>query len=179
MIIEEVENTQTTQVDPQILNFLDYVVLMLSQARSAEELDLIMDDFMSDDIIEVIHNNKELFSVLSVVWLDTIERICMRGEDHNFSLKILWLPIIFKQFDWRIEDKNRLRDLHTEATKNASEAETLYPYLILLFIEGIYLDTDKALANFEKQVRSIAKTEEDNENLDQLISDIMSLGWSH
>ena len=179
MIIEEVENTQNTQVDSQILNFLDYVVLMLSQARSVDELDLIMDDFMSDDIIEVIHNNKELFSVLSVVWLDTFERVCMRGEEHNFSLKILWLPIIFKQFGWRIEDRNRLRDLHTDAVQNATDAESLYPYLVLLFVEGIYLDIDNALANFEKRVRNIAKTDEDNENLDQLISDIMSLGWSH
>jgi len=179
MIIEDIEKQQTSQAESQILNFLDYTVLMLSQASTVDEIDLLMDDFLSDDIMEIMQENKELFSVLSVVWLDTFERVCMRDEENNFSLKTLWLPVMFKNLGWHIEDQERLKSLHETARRNANESKDLFPFLVQLFVDGIYQNSDVALANFEEQVRKIADSEEDNANLDQLICDIMSLGWGH
>ncbi|MDH3326107.1 MAG: hypothetical protein OEM38_05240 [Gammaproteobacteria bacterium] len=177
MIIENTQVEPKQETDERILNFLDYIVLMLSQANTVDELDLIMDDFSSNDILLIMEEHKQLFGVLSVICLDTFERICVKDDENNFSLKTLHLPIIFKRMGWKIESEARLADLHQISLKRSEESTILYPNLVLLFIEGLILPTNQALNNFEERVEGLLNSEEDESNINQLITDIASIGW--
>ena len=178
MIIDEIKTVESPKVDERILNFLDYTVLMLSQVNTVEEIDMIMDDFLSKDIISIMEENKELFSSLSVIWLDTFERVCLKEEQNNFSLKILNLPIMFKNLEWKIEDQDKLHHIHEQAIAQTKNKDSLCPHLSLLFIEGLIFSSNIALNNFEIRAKEIASSQEEIEGIDSIISDILSLGWT-
>lgn len=164
-------------VDEKILSFLDYIVLMLSQASSVEEIDMIMDDFISDDVMKIMSDNRQLFSILSVIWLEAFERVCLNDRENNFSLNILHLPVIFKKLNWHIEDREKLARIQESCLEKSEESTKLYPNLILLFAEGLIYSTEKALTNFENRVEGLINTTEDEIGITQLIRDIISLGW--
>jgi len=181
MIIEyEIENvveTEELKLDERTSNFFDYIVLLLSQATSVEDLDLIMDDFMSADFMTIMESNKPLFSMLPVIWLDTFERICLIENANDFSLKTLWLPIMFKNLGWRIECHEKLNELHEAALINSEQSTILYPNLVLLFIEGLIFPPNIALSKFKERIIGLLNTLDDQSSIDSLISDIVSLGW--
>ncbi len=181
MITNEIENEQTASeavsFDENILNFLDYTVLLLSQANSANEVDILMDDFLSDDFIDLLVENKQLFSILGVVWMETFNRVFIAGNESSFSLKTLWIPVLFHKLDWTLEDKAALSDLHTLCLKKANNEPNVYNYLVLLFVEGMFSSLEFAFQNFTKNVTSLATTDEDKDNLKNLFDDIASLGW--
>ena len=179
MITQEIEQQETQAVtyDENILNFIDYTVLLLVQVKTANDIDTIMDDFLSDDFIDLLVENKQLFSILSVVWMDAFKRVFINSEETSFSLKTLWIPVIFQKLGWTIEDKQSLSEIHTVCLKRANNDKSLYNYLVLLFVEGIFSSLDFAFDNFRKNVESIASSEEDTKNIDVLFDDIASLGW--
>ncbi len=177
MITENTKTKPAVQYDERILNFLDYIILLLSQANTVEEIDLIMDDFLSNDIVEILSENSELFSALPVVWLETFERVCMQKGETSFSLKTLYLPIMFKKLGWKIEDSEKLDRIHHFARKNVDQATILHPSLVLLFIEGLFLSPQTALSNFKENTERLNKTAEDEENINSILNDIKSLGW--
>jgi len=179
MIIDKIEPQKTESVtyDENILNFIDYTVLFLVQAQSAEDVDIIMDDFLSDDFIDIMVENKKLFSILAVVWMDLFKRVFISGNESSFSLKVLWIPVIFQKLGWTIEDKASLSEIHTTCLKKANKDDSLYNYLVLLFVEGIFSSLEFASDNFRKNARSIATSDEDIEKVEKLFEDIASLGW--
>lgn len=179
MIIESTIETEKEQLDDRTLNFLDYIVLLLSQASSVEELDLVMDDFLSDDFMTIMESNKPLFSMLPIIWLDTFERVCFQENENNFSLKILWLPIMFNKLGWKIESQDKINTLHEAALVKSEQSTALYPNLVLLFIEGLIFPSNIALNKFEERAKRLLNTEEDETNVDALISDVISLGWEY
>jgi len=182
MIIEnttEVTESESAklQVDEKILNFLDYIVLMLSQTNTVDEIDLIMDDFLSNDIFEVMEENRDQFSILSVIWLDAFERVCMKENENNFSLKMLWLPIMFNKLGWRIENQAKLDELRQRALTQTESSKVLYPNLALFFIEGLIFPEKQAMDNFKDRVQKLSNSEDDKLSINQLLEDIATLGW--
>jgi len=184
MIIEHVENieekvreTASALNEEKLLKFLDYFVLMLSQANTVEDIDLIMDDFLSEDVIHIIQENSELFNILSIIWIDTFDRICMKPGESNFSLKVLWLPILYKRFNWSLNDVDVFNTLHSKAESDVENSDSLCPYLNLLFVEGFTKSTEKALTNFKEKTEVLIQDKSEKENIESIISDVKSIGW--
>jgi len=137
----------------------------------------LMDDFLSDDFIDLLVKNKQLFGILGIVWMNTFSRVFINGNESNFSLKTLWIPVLFHKLAWTLEDKSSLSDLHTLCVKKSSDETSVYNYLVLLFVEGMHSSLEFAFQNFMKNVTSLAVTDEDKNNLNNLFDDIASLGW--
>jgi len=160
-----------------LMNFLDYTVLMLSQVNTVDDMDLIMDDFMAEDVMQTFRENSELFSILSIIWLNTFERVLVNSDETAFPLKVLKIPVLFREFHWTVEDKKLLSTIHTECLLKTLDSDFLYHMLTLLFIEGIALSEEEALANFRENVKKIVRSEEDELVVQNMMNDIQSLGW--
>lgn len=173
----ELEKPQTRSYDENILNFLDYTILLLSQANTADDVDIVMDDFVSDDFYNLLNENKELFNILAPVWVDVFDRVFVSGNESSFSLKALRIPVLIKEFDWVIENASNLSNLHTKCLNKIEKDESLYNYLTLLFVEGIYFSLESAFDNFKIHANSLASSQSDIDDIQDLCDDISSLGW--
>ena len=81
----------TTSLNDQeraLFNFLDHTVLLITQASNAQEIDLLMDDFMSDDVLKLLENNADFFGILNAVWLSTFKRIFIDQRSDSFPCVI-------------------------------------------------------------------------------------------
>jgi len=179
MMTNEIEREEslTSEAEKEILNFLDFAVLMLSQVNNAEDVDIIMDDFLSDEMYNVLNNNQALFSVLSIVWVNTFNRVFVEREEISFPIKLLRIPVLFDKFNWKIEDQAMLSSIHSKCLLKVIEENTLTNLFILLFIEGIFYSQEMALGNFKGNVKKIAKTDDDKMIVNELIENLETLGW--
>ena len=179
MMTTQIEQTPKEHVsyEENILNFLEYTILLLSQVSSADEADIIMDDFLSDDFIDILVENKELFSILGIVWLDVFKRVFIFSNESSFSLKTLWIPVLFHKLDWSIEHNATLIELHSACENKIKDDNSLYNHLVLLFIEGMYFSLEQGIDNFKSSVKNLATSDEDIESINRLFDDLASLGW--
>ncbi len=164
--------------DENILSFLDYTVLILSQANSANDVDIIMDDFLSDDFIDILSNDRDLFGMLAPIWMDVFSRVFVTSDETSFSLKSLWIPVLINKLNWTIENKSTVSDLHKFCLEKVKKESSLYNYLSLLFVEGVLFTPDSAFNNFKLHTESLIKSQNDANELSRLHNDIISLGWT-
>jgi len=167
----------TPTVNEELLNFLDYTVLLLSQANTVDEIDLIMDDFMSEDIIHVFSENNLIFNIIPIVWLNTYKRVVHENGNHDFPLKLLWLPVLFKNLDWQIYDNNDLQSIYGEALSKLEEDLSLFNMLNILFLEGLLGKFSNAYSNFNRMCSKLSLTDQENLDLENIKTDIRALGW--
>lgn len=167
-----------TNLDQEALfNFLDHVVLQLTQVKNAEEVDLIMDDFMSNDFLDILSGNKEFFSLLNVIWFNTFKRVFIDERSDSFPLKVLLLPVLFKQLGWEIEDIETFEEANYKFRSQTAFKNDLYKLLVELFLNGLKFDTKTSFNLFKKKVESLEMSESDKENIPKMLQDIESLGW--
>jgi len=175
---EKTQNTEPTPiVNEELLNFLDYTILLLSQANTADEIDLIMDDFMSEDIIHVFSKNSLFFNIIPIVWLNTYKRVIHANVNRDFPLKLLWLPILFKNLGWEIHGNNELQMIHGEALNNLEEDLSLFNMLNILFLEGLLGKFSSAYSNFNRMCSKLTLTDQEKADLDNIKADVRALGW--
>lgn len=161
-----------------IFNFLDHTVLLITQAKNAEDIDLLMDDFMSDDIMLTLEEHKELFSLLNVVWFSAFKRIFIDERSDSFPLKVLWLPVMFKKLDWEIEDIATFEEANFSFRMRNQQSNDIYKHLVELFLNGLKFELDTAFKLFKDQVTTLElANEDDQESIDTMLEDIASLGW--
>jgi len=168
---------EIVNVDENIINFLEYTISLISEAKSAQDVDLLMDDFMADDMTKLLTENKYMFRVLSVIWLNTFKRVFMNSEEKSFPVNVLWLPILFSRLGWELKDKNHLNNLFHTCMSNAEESNSLYDYLCLLFIDSLLHSAHDAFQRFKGAVESFEVNDIERQQLDAMLGEISSLGW--
>ena len=145
--------TETEEhVNQELLNFLDYTVLLLSQANTAEEIDLIMDDFMSEDLLTILSNNNSMFNILSIIWLNTFKRVFFTNNEKDFPLKLMRISSLFKELNWKSKCEELLAETHRECLMLTVEDNSVRNFLLLLFIEGIIFSYQNAVDKFENRI---------------------------
>lgn len=171
----------TTSLNDQeraLFNFLDHTVLLITQASNAQEIDLLMDDFMSDDVLKLLENNADFFGILNAVWLSTFKRIFIDQRSDSFPLKVLWLPVLFKQLNWEIEDIETFEKANFEFRQKTQNNNDLYKQLVELFLNGLKFRPETAYNLFKDNIEKIdVSTKEEVENITAMLKDIESLGW--
>jgi len=172
-----IENDQTTAADENILNFLEYTISLISEAKSAEDVDLLMDDFIANDMTDLLKEHKYMFRVLSVIWLNTFKRVFMQGQENSFPVNVLWLPVLFDKLGWELKDKNHLNNLFQSCVSNAEKNNSLYDYMCLLFIDGLLNVPHEAYARFENAINGFEVNDLEKQKLDGLLAEVRSLGW--
>ena len=171
------KQSEAVPADENILNFLEYTISLISEAKSAQEVDLLMDDFVADDMTNLLTEHKYLFRVLSVIWLNTFKRVFLQSEENSFPVNVLWLPVLFKRLDWELKDKNHLQNLFQTCLSNAEKNGSLYDYLCLLFVDGLLNTPRDAFLRFEVAVKSFKVNDLEKQKLEGLCGEIKSLGW--
>jgi len=174
------DNDKATVTDEQeaLFNFLDHTVLLITQASNAEEVDLLMDDFMSDDILQILESNKEFFSLLNAVWFSTFKRIFIDVRSESFPVKVLWLPVLFDKLGWKIEDIETFEQANFAFRNQTQQQNDLYKHLVELFLNGLKFELETAYNVFKTKIDSIEYSDEkDKESIETMINDIESLGW--
>ncbi len=172
---QDMETTPT--VNEELLNFLDYTILLLSQANTVDEIDLIMDDFMSEDIIHVFSENNLIFNIIPIVWLNTYKRVIHASSSHDFPLKLLWLPILFKNLGWELNGNSELQIIYGEALSKLEEDLSLFNMLNILFLEGLLGKFSSAYSNFNRMCSKLNLTDQEGIDLENIKTDIRELGW--
>ncbi len=172
-------NTETTaNLDQNVLlSFLDHTVLQISQAHSAEEVDLLMDDFLSHDVINIFRNNSEMFSLLNAVWLNTFKRIFIEQRSDSFPLKVLWLPLLFNDFGWEIEDIETFESANMCFQSQHLDQSDLYKHLVELFMNGLKFNPQVSFNLFKKRLDNLKLSNSDQTKVKTLIQEIEELGW--
>lgn len=161
-----------------LFNFLDHMVLLITQAKNAEEVDILMDDFMSDDVLKTLTDNKEFFSLLNVVWFSTFNRVFIEQRSESFPLKVLWLPILFKQLGWEIEDIETFELANYNFRNQTQQKNDLYKHLVELFLNGLKFDASAAYKLFKDKIDKLElKTKQEKKNISMMLKDIESIGW--
>jgi len=171
------ESNQAVAADENILNFLEYTISLISEARSAQDVDLLMDDFIASDMTNLLSEHKYMFRVLSVIWLNTFKRVFMQGNENSFPVNVLWLPILFEKLGWELKDKNHLNNLFQTCLSKAEKNDSLYDYMCLLFIDGILNNPRESYLRFEKAVNGFDVNDLEKQKLDGLLIEVKSLGW--
>ena len=176
--LKPLENTeQEVVVDENILSFLEYTISLISEARTAQDVDLLMDDFIANDMTNLLTENKYMFRVLSVIWLNTFKRVFMQSNEQSFPVNVLWLPVLFNRLGWELKDKNHLNNLFQTCVSNADSNNSLYDYLCLLFIDGLLNSTHDAYERFVKTVDVFEMNDIERQQFESMLSEIRSLGW--
>ena len=163
--------------DENILNFLEYTISLISEAKTAQEVDLLMDDFVADDMTNLLTEHKNMFRVLSVIWLNTFKRVFIQSEENSFPVNVLWLPILFARLGWELKDKNHLHNLFQACLSKAEKNASLYDYLCLLFIDGLLNTPHEAYERFEKAIKLFEVNDLEKKKLEAMCGEIESLGW--
>ncbi len=171
------EKYATTSPDENILNFMEYTISLISEAKTAQDVDLLMDDFIADDMTNLLSEHKYLFRVLSVIWLNTFKRVFMQGQGNSFPVNILWLPVLFNRLGWELKDKNHLNNLFQTCLESAEKNNSLYDYLCLLFIDALLNTPSEAFVRFDGAIRSFEVNDFERKKLTDLCGEIKSLGW--
>ena len=173
--VEEIN--QAVEPDENLLNFLEYTISLISEARSAQDVDLLMDDFIANDMTELLSENKYMFRVLSVIWLNTFKRVFMQSDEKSFPVNVLWLPVLFKKLGWELKDKSHLNNLFQTCLASAEDNASLYDYMCLLFIDGLLNSPKDAYPRFEGMIKGFDVNDLEKQKLDSLLTEIKSLGW--
>lgn len=177
IVLDQVE-TKSNLDQEAVLNFLDHSVLLISQVQTAEDVDLLMDDFMSDDIVNIFENNKEMFSLINAVWFQAFKRIFVDQKSESFPLKMLWLPIMFKKFGWEIEDIETFEAANFKFRKDNENKNDIYKHLVELFLNGLKFNTHVAYSLFKRRLETLNVSPTDKENIESIITDLDELGWN-
>lgn len=180
MNIEMIESPEINQdLDQEtLLNFLDHTVLLVSQAQTAEDIDLLMDDFMSEDVQQILTENKDLFSLLNAVWFSSFKRVFIDERSESFPLKVLWLPVLFKKLGWTIEDIETFEQANFTFRSQTQNKNDLYKFLVELFLNGLKFELDTSFKLFKNKIEAIELTsKKDHNQIATILSDIESLGW--
>ncbi|MDX1811514.1 MAG: hypothetical protein R3240_06175 [Gammaproteobacteria bacterium] len=181
MINLALENDNAIQAETEeqnpLFNFFDYTVLLITQANTAEDIDLLMDDFMSPDVINILEENKGLFSLLNAIWFTTFKRVFVDKRSESFPLKMLALPILFKRMGWEIEDIETFENANFEFRTKTQGKNDLYAHLVQLFMNGLKFTPSVALNLFKDKIEALDVSEQDKANIDVMIKDIEELGW--
>lgn len=164
-------------VSNELLNFLDYTVLLLSQVNTSDEVDLIMDDFSSSDLVKILSENREFFSVLSSVWLTAFKRVFILNGDQDFPMKLLRIPALINELNWDQNCVEHAKDIHRECLMMTLQNKSLTNLLLLLFLEGIIYSSQEAINNFINNIEPLIENEEDRQGVNVVIEDLVSLGW--
>lgn len=171
------QDDQSVAADENLLNFLEYTISLISEARSAQDVDLLMDDFIANDMTNLLSENKYMFRVLSVIWLNTFKRVFMQAEEKSFPVNVLWLPVLFNRLGWELKDKNHLNNLFQTCLTNAEKNNSLYDYMCLLFIDGLLNVPHEAYKRFEMALNGFEVNDLEKQKLDSLLGEVKSLGW--
>lgn len=173
------ENPETpVNLDQEaLLNFLDHTVLLITQAKNAEEVDLLMDDFMSEDIVNLLEDNKDMFSLLNAVWFNTFKNIFIEKRSDSFPLKVLWLPLLFKKLGWEIEDIETFEEANFKFRLENQYNNDIYKNLVELFLNGLKFNCQVAFQLFKNKVSVMEISDEDRQNIKVMIEEIEELGW--
>ena len=171
------DSDEVVGVDENILNFLEYTISLISEARTAQDVDLLMDDFIAEDMTNLLTENKYMFRVLSVIWLNTFKRVFINRQEKSFPVNVLWLPILFGRLGWELKDKNHLNNLFQTCMENAEENSSLYDYLCLLFIDGLLNNSHDAFLRFKGVIESFDVNDIERQKLESLLGEISRLGW--
>jgi len=163
--------------DENILNFMEYTISLISEAKTAQDVDLLMDDFVADDMTDLLTEHKYMFRVLSVIWLNTFKRVFLQGSENSFPVNVLWLPVLFSKLGWELKDKNHLNSLFQTCMENAEQKNSLYDYLCLLFIDGLLNNPSDAFVRFDGVIKSFDVNDIEKQKLEGLCNEIKSLGW--
>jgi len=179
MIIENSVREENVQnnISRELLNFLDHTVLLLSQVNNSEEIDLIMDDFRSKDLFNIFSENREFFGILSAVWLTTFKRVYLENSTQEVPLKLLYVPVLFKEFGWDKQCIESAKDIHRQCLIAMLKNNSLTNILLLLFIEGIVDTHQEAIDNFKLNIGKLVETDDDKKYIEIVLEDIKSLGW--
>ncbi len=157
--------------------FLKNTTLLLSQINTVDDLNLLLSEFMSKDLIKKLFDNNIEFDILPSFWFNVYKRLIYENKQQKFPLKLLWLPILFKNLSWKLENIDELQTIHGEYIKKMQQDISLNNILNMLFIEGLLGNFSSAYSNFNHMSSKLPNTEIENNDLDNMKKQLRSLGW--
>ncbi len=140
--------------DNNPLTFIDYNMLLLLKAENSFDLNIMLSDFLADDIVEFLERHKKLLFVLSEIWNNAIRRTIFSTEDITFPDGLLLLPPIFHRLNW-IEKNPLWNDIEKKAEKRFAEDPNLVDALVTMFIDGMQASLDTALDKYCTKIKQL------------------------
>lgn len=163
--------------DNNPLTFIDYNMLLLLRAENAFDLNIMLSDFLADDVVAYIEKHKKILFVLSEVWNTTIRRTVFSSDDITFPDGLLLIPAIFHRLGWIVKNP-QWEDIKIQAQQRFDTDPNLVDSLIIMFTEAMQGTLDSALDTFCAQIKKLQHKPEEYQQAKELKKNIGCFyGW--
>lgn len=157
--------------------FLKNTIDSLAQINTVDELNFLLSEFMSKDLIKKLFDNSIAFNTLPSFWFNAYKRFINENNQEIFPLKLLWLPILFNNLSWKLENTDELQTMHGEYITKMQYYLSLNNMLNMLFIEGLLGNFSSAYNNFDRMSSKLSNTDIKRHDLEKLKEKLRNLGW--
>ena len=152
-------------------------MLLLNRAENAFDLNIMLTDFLADEVIEYVEKHKKILFALSEVWNTTIRRTVFSTDDITFPDGLLLIPAVFHRLGWIVKNP-QWTEIGEKAQMRFDNDANLVDALIVMFTNAMQDSLNSALDKFCLQIKSLKHKPEEYQQAQELRKNIGNYyGW--
>ena len=162
--------------------FLDYTTLVLSCVGNAAELELVLEHFCQDEILQYVDQHSDDLTILGTVFIATLQRVVYDSRDGPFPYGALVIPTLFRRWGWQLEISDAWRNIHYQLLERLEPLQmgdgAFWPTLSrLLLLDALANGTEAAQTKLRARLIKASPCREETHTALQLGQVIGQLGW--